>query len=385
MGSRDFDRAKIPRGHTIHGMHEPEPLEFVGVNEVRLRGRKLLYFSGCDYLRLARDPRLVREAGITLQKYGLSVAASRVTTGNHKIYLTLESALAKFFASETAVVVPDGYFAPIVAAQALARDYSHVFIDEFAHGALRDAARMFDCTITPFKHKDAADLRRLIAQCGPASRPIVLTDGLFGHDGSVAPLREYLTILPKNGLLLVDDAHGAGTIGATGKGSLEYEGVKRQRVVQCATLSKAFGAYGGVILGSSALRKRILERSRPFTGTTPLPLPLAGAALEALKLLKREPDRRKRLKENQTHVRNALRAAGWEIADAPGPMIRLPAMKESLNAKLRARLLKAGIYPPFLKYGNTSSGGSFRFIISSEHTRAQLDKVIALLTDFRRL
>ena len=364
-------------------MNEPEPLEFVGVNEVRLDGRRLLYFSGCDYLRLARDPRLVRAAQSTLKKHGLSVAASRVTTGNHKFYGMLEAALAKFFASEAAVVVPDGYFAPIVAAQALAGEYTQVFIDEFAHGALRDAARMFDRPTVQFKHKDCGDLAAKLSRCGHGSRPIVLTDGLFGHDGSVAPLREYLKILPKDGLLIVDDAHGAGVIGASGKGSLEHEGVSRQRIVQCATLSKGFGAYGGVILGSRALREKILERSRPFTGTTPLPLPLAGAAMEAIKILKREPGRRKRLAQNQAYVRRELRTAGWNVSDEPGPMIRLPAMEEVQNKKLRERLRAAGIYPPFLKYGNTSAPGYFRLIISSEHTQRQLDKLARVLVDFR--
>src|SRR5579863_5050484 len=284
-------------------MTEPEPLEFIGLNEVRFRGRKLLYFSGCDYLRLARDPRLEKAAHAALDRHGLSVAASRITTGNHRIYGQLEDVLAKFFASDSAVLVPDGYFAPIVAAQALAEEYTHVFLDELAHGALRDAARMFNGPTKVFKHKDISDLKHQISECDKNSRPIILTDGLFGHDGSVAPLRAYLKILPRNGLLLVDDAHGAGVIGGTGKGSLEHEGVSRQRIVQCATLSKGLGAYGGVILASDVLRKKIVTQSRPFFGTTPLPPPLAGAVLKAVEILKREPGRRKRLAQNQAYIR----------------------------------------------------------------------------------
>src|ERR1017187_1309535 len=98
-------------------MTEPEPLEFVGRNEVRLRRRTLLYFSGCDYFRLARDPRLAQAAISSLKKSGLNVAASRRTTGNHKIYAQLETALARFFGAETALVLPDGYFAPLAVAQ----------------------------------------------------------------------------------------------------------------------------------------------------------------------------------------------------------------------------------------------------------------------------
>jgi 7-keto-8-aminopelargonate synthetase-like enzyme len=196
-------------------MTEPESLQFVGLNEVRLRRRNLVYFSGCDYFRLARDPRLAQAAVSSLKENGLNVAASRRTTGNHQIYQLLEVELAKFFGAETALVLPDGYFAPIAAAQALAGEFTHALVDELAHGALLDAARMLDCPVKRFKHRDPGVLAKLIAKCGRGSRPIILTDGMFSHDGSVAPLREYLKILPARGLLLVDDAHGAGVLGAS--------------------------------------------------------------------------------------------------------------------------------------------------------------------------
>ena len=279
--------------------------------------------------------------------------------------------------------MPDGYFAPIAVAQALAGEFTHAFIDELAHGALVDAARMLDCPVKKFKHRDAADLAKLVAHCGRNTRPMILTDGMFSHDGSVAPLREYLKILPARGMMLVDDAHGAGVLGATGKGSLEHERVSRNRTIQCATLSKAFGAYGGVVLASRALRGKILARSRTFAGTTPLPPPLAGAALAPLKILRREPARRKKLFQNLFYVRAKLRAAGWDVSETPGPIVRLPVLKETQAADLKTRLLMAKIYPPFLKYGDASARGFFRFVISSAHTRAQLDNLIAVLAAFK--
>jgi len=360
-------------------MTQPEPLEFVGPNQVRLNRRVLVYFSGCDYFRLARDPRLAQAAVSALKTNGLNVAASRRTTGNHKIYAQLERALAKFFDAETATVLPDGYFAPLAAAQALAGEFTHALADELAHGALLDAARILGCPVKKFPHRDAAGLSKLIAKCGRNARPIILTDGMFAHDGSVAPLRAYLEILPARGVILVDDAHGAGVVGATGKGAPEFAGVSRGRIIQCATLSKAFGAYGGVVLGTRALRKKILSRSWAFIGTTPLPPPLAGAALASLKILRREPARRKRLFQNLFYLRTKLRAAGWEISETPGPIVRLPALPQNLAMKLKQKLLAAGIYPPFLKYSAASAQGIFRFVISSEHTRAQLDRLAAVL------
>jgi 7-keto-8-aminopelargonate synthetase-like enzyme len=363
-------------------MLEPESLQFVGDNEVCWRNRTYTYFSGCDYFRLARNPKVAQAARAALAEHGLNIAASRRTTGNHPIYVQLETALAAFFGAETALAFPDGYLAPSAVAQALAGEFTHALVDEFAHGALVDAARMLDSSVKKFRHRDAADFARVMVKCGRNARPLVLTDGMFSHDGSVAPLREYLKILPQRGMVLVDDAHGAGVLGATGQGSLEHEGVSRNRVIQCATLSKAFGVYGGVALVSHAFRGKILTGSRIFAGTTPLPPPLAGAALVSLKILRGKSARRKILFQNLAYVRMQLRRANWNLSEAPGPLIRLPLMPPPVTHDLKKRLLAAAIYPPFIKYGNSSAPGFFRFVISSEHTRAQLEKLVAVLAAF---
>jgi 8-amino-7-oxononanoate synthase len=364
-------------------MNEAEALAFIGENAVRWRGRTLTYFSGCDYFRLARHAKVAAAVVSTLKQNGLSVAASRFTTGNHQLYAQLEKEIATFFGTETAVLFPDGYFAPLAVAQAFAGEFTHALVDELAHGALLDAARMLDCPVQKFKHRDPADLKKVLARGGRKTRPIVLTDGMFSHDGSAAPLRDYLKILPANGMILVDDAHGAGVLGAHGRGTLEVENVGRERIIQCVTLSKAFGTYGGAVLATPAWREKILTRSRVFVGTTPLPLPLAGAALVALKILRDAPARRKKLFQNTTYLRTHLRDAGWEITETPGPIVRLPLMEATGVSNLKKRLLAAGIYPPYLKYGATARG-VFRFVVSSQHTRAQLDRVISFLTAVKK-
>jgi 7-keto-8-aminopelargonate synthetase-like enzyme len=184
-------------------------------------------------------------------------------------------------------------------------------------------------------------------------------------------------------MILLDDAHGAGVLGANGRGSLEHAGVNRKRIIHCATLSKAFGVYGGVVLATRALRGKILARSRVFAGTTPLPPPLAGAALAALNILRREPSQRKKLFENLVYLRAQLRRSGWEIPETPGPIIRLPAMNPSAAGDLKKRLLEAAIYPPFVSYGTASAEGFFRFVIASRHTRSQLDKLASVLAAFK--
>jgi 8-amino-7-oxononanoate synthase len=277
------------------------------------------------------------------------------------------------------MIFSDGYLAPMAVAQALAGDFTHALLDESAHGALVDAAKLLGHPIRKFKHCDAADLARQAARC---QRPLVFTDGMFGYDGSVAPLVDYLKCLPASARILVDDAHGVGVLGAKGRGTLEHAGVGRGRIIQCATLSKAFGAYGGVVMGSRVLREQILARSRIFMGTTPLPPPMAGAALAAVKILGAGKAQREKLFANTRWLREALRSGGWEIVEMPGPIVRLPLLPEKSAEALKKRLLAAGIYPPFLKYGNDRQG-VFRFVISSKHTVTQLDTVAALLNGFR--
>ncbi|MGH7953980.1 MAG: aminotransferase class I/II-fold pyridoxal phosphate-dependent enzyme, partial [Limisphaerales bacterium] len=263
-------------------MNGLESLQQVERTCVRWRGRKLIYFSGCDYFRLASHPAILKAADDGLKKFGLNVAASRLTTGHHKIYELLERQLAEFFGAQDALLVPNGYMTGIIVAQALAGNFSHALVDERAHPALLDAANQFDCPILKFKHRDAGDLARaikvaqascLFKQAGSLRhyRPIVLTDGMFSHDGSVAPLKNYLKCVPRDGMILMDDAHGAGVLGKTGKGAPEFENVSRRQIIQCVTLSKAFGVFGGVILGMRDLREKILSRSRAFIGSTPLP------------------------------------------------------------------------------------------------------------------
>jgi len=208
---------------------------------------------------------------------------------------------------------------------------------------------------------------------------MLLTDGMFSYNGSTAPLKAYLKVLPRDAQLLVDDAHGAGVLGATGKGTLEYEGVSRQRIIQSVTLSKAFGVYGGAVLGTRELRQRILARSRAFLGSTPLPLPLANAALQSIKILSGDKKLRVKLYRNAEYVKAALRRAGVEIPKLPGPIIAIHTRSDAETLALRRRLLAAGIYPPYLRYAGAEKG-YFRFVISSEHARAQLDKLVAALS-----
>jgi 7-keto-8-aminopelargonate synthetase-like enzyme len=362
-------------------MTEAEPLQQVRRTYVRYRRQTLSYFGGCDYFRLASHPDVLAAVSQGLRRYGLNVAASRTTSGNHEVYLKLEQELAHFFQVEAALLTNSGYITSLIAAQALAGQFSHALIDERAHAALQDAVEALNCPVLKFKHRAPADFAQAVQRCGKAARIIALTDGMFSHDGSVAPLQLYLKLLPRDGLLLVDDAHGAGTLGQNGRGSIELAGISRQRVIQCVTLSKAFGVYGGAILGSRKLRTK-LTQSRAFVGSTPIPLPLAFAAAASLRLLGHENSFRERLNQNAAFTKTSLGRVGLELPDLPGPIIPLHFNAPAQSKKLKRALLAARILPPLIHYPGAPANGYFRFVISSEHTRSQLANLVRTLTPF---
>jgi 8-amino-7-oxononanoate synthase len=362
-------------------MQAAEPLQQINRTCVRLRGRTLLYFGGCDYFRLSRHPKILQAVKDGLRRFGLNVAASRVTTGNHELYPTLERELARFFGAESAMLANSGYVTNLLVAQSLAGQFSHALVDERAHFALQDAAQMLNCPVLTFQHRNPDDFAVTLQRCGRAARPIALTDGMFSRDGSVAPLSAYLKLLPHDGLLVVDDAHGVGTLGKTGKGSVELENIPRDRVVQSITLSKAFGVYGGAILCSRRLRGK-LAGSRMFVGSTPLPLPLAFAARQSLQILRQDRSLRQRLEANGGFVKSTLRQAGFGLPESPGPIVPLHFDDAKQVVRLKRALLAAGILPPLINYHGGPAHGYFRFIISSEHTQPQLRLLVRTLTPF---
>lgn len=347
---------------------------------VTWRGRKLLYFGGCDYFRLSFHPAVRQALKAGLKKYGFNVAASRATTGDHPLYTELEGALAGFFETGDAVLVPNGYSANWVVAQALAGEFSAAWIDERSHPSLLDSGRALRCPVVSFKHRDPEDLERRMAKRGSRARNLVLTDGMFAQTGSVAPLRRYRRVLGDQGWILIDDAHGAGLLGMHGGGAAEVEKISRRRVVQTLTLSKAFGVFGGVILCSRELAKKIRLNSRSYRGSTPLPLPLAAAALKSVALLAANPQWRIRLVENAALVANGLRrvSSGWRLGSAP--VLTCHPENAGESGRIQRELLREGIYPSLIRYPGGPPGGYFRLVISNHHRKRDLERLVQALT-----
>ena len=312
------------------------PLQQIDRTYVLWRGQKLSYFGGCDYFRLSSHPRILRSIRHGLQKFGLSVSASRVTTGNHPLYEQLEARIAAFFGCERAVFVPSGYMANLIAAEALAGEFDTVYIDEKAHASLQSAVRSLGCRVIAFPHLHPKRVR--------GKRSLIATEGMFGQNGDIAPIHQYVQTGAR---LWIDDAHGAGT---------REPAPLPTTAIQTVTFSKAFGVYGGAILSSQALARRITS-TRIFAGQTPLPLPLAYACLEAMELLKGDSPLRKRLQRNVDYLGNS------------GPIIQISHPDPSLKGKL----IRHKVFPSWIRYPGGPSAGYFRFAISSEHTKEQLD------------
>jgi len=350
-----------------------EPLQQVDGTHIRLAGRKLIYFGGCDYFRLSQHPIIRRAVESGMREHGLNPAASRFTTGNHRLYERLEAELGSFFKTETATLTSNGYSTNLIVAQALQGSFSHALIDGRSHRSLFDSTAYLDCPVIRFSHADPAALQREIRRLPAKATVLLLTDGLFGHNGKLAPLRKYLEVLPPRSQLVVDDAHGAGTIGRHGRGTCEVLGIAPERVIQTISLSKAFGVYGGAILGSRKFRTRMLERSGFLRGNTPLPLPLASAALSAISVLRSDRSRRAQLQRNIGRVQEQCP----DCIHPPSPIIGVHPRTIAHGRKLSEQLLKNGIHPPRIRYeGKTDY---FRFALSSEHRPAEIEKLLGVL------
>jgi 8-amino-7-oxononanoate synthase len=357
-----------------------KPLQQIDRTFALWENRKLSYFGGCDYYRLSSHPAILAAAQTAIEKQGLNVSASRSTTGNHLLYERLEQELGQFFQVESAALLSNGYLANLALGQALAGEFSKVFIDEQAHSSLKDAASFLKCPAINYKHRDGHELRHLLRKEPSDAKCLIMTDGVFSCSGALAPLGHYLEILRENDWLWVDDAHGAGVLGPNGRGALEELGASSPRVIQTVTLSKALGVCGGAVLGPRQIVELVQEKSGIFSGNTPLPLPLAAAGLEALKIIGNDSAMRRRLRQNTLFVKSTLAKQGLSFEASPAPIFSIPFIERNGREKTTAELIRLAIYPSCIQYPGGPREGFFRFSISSEHTSRQLENLVQALT-----
>ena len=354
-------------------------LPFTGRTHVLCDGTPLLFFGSSDYHRLSTHPEVLKAAMEACAAGGLRSGGSRTTTGNHPLHVRLEAQTAAFLGTEEAAVCANGYLSNTVALEATAMEFQRFFVDGGAHASVQDAVDgLPPDRVQRFRHADPEDLRKeLKVRLRRGERPLVLCDGVAFGTGAIPPLAAYWeAVRDEGGMLLVDDAHGMGVAGPTGRGSAEEAGLPAQACLQTGSFAKAFGAFGGLLAGPAGLFGKVVERSRTFTGATPLPPPLAAAALRSLELLREHPEMITGLRARTFRARARIRAMGLPSCASPAPILSVTHGDEAKNGRLRALLLENGIYPTFTTYPGCPPGGHFRFALSSLHTDGDVERLL---------
>lgn len=354
------------------------PVDGATSTHARASGRQFVTFGGCNYLGLAQHPRVIAAAGAAAGRYGLSTSASRTTTGNTALHEGLEADLCAHFGVEAALLLPDGYTANIAALQTLSRTVGIAVVDERAHRSLFDAAKTAGVQTRTYRHRDPADAARVAGTAG--SPVVIMTDGVFAADGSVAPLPGLLDALPDAASrLLVDDCHGFVVLGRSGRGTLDELAVALdERLVITTTLAKGLGCAGGAVLGTRPLIDTARAHAGAFVCTTPTSPMLVAAAREALRVVADEPDRLARLRANAAHLTEAV--APHEIAPDPRtPIAAFTLGDEPAMRAARAELDRAAIAVPLVAYPGGPVPLYFRATVTADHTPEQLDHLAGVL------
>jgi len=355
-------------------------LSFFDRTHVMFQGQPYLFFGGNDYHRLSSHPEVVAACSREAESGGLSCAGSRITTGNHPLFESLEKKLAEFLGADEVALCSCGYLSNTVVLEALASDHQRVFLDAATHVSLSGPAQcLFMGRIHSFEHGEPDDLARQVrTHLKPGEKLLALADGVGSATGDLSPLRDYWeSIRSEGGVLVVDDAHGVAAVGPNGKGSPALAGVPTDAFVQTGTLSKAIGAFGGFASGPTHLATSILERSHAYVGATPVPPPLAAAAIRSLEILHEHPEMISGLQERTANVRKRLNAMGFATGSSPAPIVSVSHRNAAKNERLNAILLKRGFYIPLIRdYPGSPPGGHFRLTLSSVHTDDDVERLM---------
>jgi 7-keto-8-aminopelargonate synthetase-like enzyme len=365
--------------------------------ECVIDGRSYLYFGGTSYLGLHGDPEVIAAACEATRKYGIHPATSRSLFGNTPVTQAVERLAAEFFDLEDAFYFVSGYVSTAVLLPALAADFDVLFLDQSAHYSVVEAAQSVRLPVVRFQPQDAEDLQRGLQQgVGPRQRPLVLTDGVSPSLGRVAPIDRYCGVLESydGAAILVDDAHGFGTIGERGRGTLEFLGLwsrainadraagERSRVPLYVggTLSKALGGFGGIVPGSAAFLRRVRAATHYYDGASAPATPVAAASACALQLLRLRPELRAQLQGNVRAVRNGLRQLGLSVEDSPTPIVPVQAGSPEQMQRVHAELKQRGILVPYMAaYSGLGPAGALRIAVFATHTTDMIQRLLEAL------
>lgn len=347
--------------------------------------RALFDFSSNDYLGLASDPRVARAAAAALDAAGTGAAAARLISGNHELHDELERSIARFLGREAALLFPSGYSANVGAIPALVGRGDAIFSDLLNHASLIDACRLSRADVHVLPHAGLAALERALERQGGGRyrRRLIVVEGMYSMDGNLYPLDELVPLAHRHDAwIYLDDAHGVGVLGPGGRGSAEHWGVAHAVDIVMGTLGKACGVAGAFVTGSRSLVDYLTNRARAFMYTTGTPPALAAAALAALEILEKEPDRRVRVRANARRLRAGLAARGRPAAGpADGHIVPVVIGASEATMAVGAALEEAGflvgaIRPPTVPQGTAR----LRITVSASHDADTIDALLDALT-----
>jgi glycine C-acetyltransferase len=346
--------------------------------EVLIGGRKLINLSSNNYLGLNTHPRLVEATIEETRRSGAGSGAVRTIAGTMSVHEELERRLADFKHTEASLTLQSGYATNLGILSCVLVEGDVVISDELNHASIIDGIRLTRAARIIFKHRDMDDLERSLVEARQYRRKLVVTDGVFSMDGDIANLPGIVERAEAHqAMVMVDDAHASGVLGSNGRGSVNHFGLDGRVEIQVGTLSKAMGVLGGYAAGSTVLREFLIARARPLLFSTSHPPGVAAACIAAIDVLLQEPERIDRLWENTGYFKATLADLGFDTGVSETPITPVIAGDPDRANALSDALLAGGIFAQPIVFPMVAREQSrVRTIVTSEHSRAQLDAAL---------
>ncbi len=348
--------------------------------EVTVQGKRMIMLGSNNYLGLTSHPK-VKEAAIeAVRKYGSGCAGSRFLNGTLELHVQLEEKLATFFRKDNALTFSTGYQTNLGIISSLCAKDDVVVIDKLDHASIIDACRLSFAEVKKFRHNDMKSLDFVLTECGDRGK-LVVVDGVYSMEGDIAPLPEIVKLCKKHGArLMVDDAHGIGVLGRTGRGTAEHFGVEKDVDIIMGTYSKSMASIGGFVVADEDVIHFMKHTSRPLIFSASPPPASVASVIAALDIIDQEPERRERLWHNTNKMMTAFKQMGYDTGVSATPIIPL-LMGEMERAFMMWKILNdEGVFvnpvvPPATQPGRCLIRTSYM----ATHTDDMLDRVLVIL------
>lgn len=378
-----FDSFTLPRDLLDAGLYPYfHALETAQDTEVTIDGHNIIMLGSNNYLGLTNDRRTIEAAHRALDKYGTGCSGSRFMNGTLVLHEELERELADFFNKEGAVTFSTGFQSNLGIISALATRHSVILSDSENHASLIDACRLsYAKNVLKYEHSNMDALEDKLARLPLETPKLIVTDGVFSMSGDIAKLPEIIDLKKKyNARVMVDDAHGVGMIGKGGRGTASYYDLEKETDIIMTTFSKSFASLGGCMAASEDVCFYVKHRSRPFIFSASIPPANAAAALEALRILRAEPERVDRLIEIAGYMRKRLRENGIPLMDGTTAIVPIYTYDVERTLVVAKRLLEEGVYVnPVLPPGVPEGMCLLRTSFTATHTKEQIDRAVEII------